>query len=179
MIKGATKETTGILTFISFQMVLREFWKKWIELGLIKGFIKMFREGIPLFAWTQSKRVVGAMLELSNLWLPLEGEKVPEKAKEIVKYYSRKHKRPVDENLIARNVYRGRIALREKERFRFRRKGLEGWWERIFPPNRYRKIDKLFDQLGERDAVPVIGYFTLWVALKMSRYLKIRAWRDR
>ncbi|MGB9613359.1 MAG: hypothetical protein ACPL4K_04180 [Candidatus Margulisiibacteriota bacterium] len=178
MIKSGAKGM-GLLTFVSYQMILKEFWKKWIDLGFFKGLYRMLFEGVPVFAWTQSKRVVGAMLELDNLWLPGISKKVPPKIEKIIRYFSQKHKRPLDEDLIARNVYRGRIALRKEENFSFRRKGLGGAIERIFHPKKYRKIEKLFESLGEKDTLPVVGFFTLGVALKMGIYMKVISFYNR
>lgn len=170
----------GMLTYLSVQMLLKEFWKRWVELGLIRGIFKMFSEGVILFAWTQSRKVVGAMLELKNLWLPLEGEKVPPQVGRVVEYFSQKHARPVDERLIARDVYKGRIALKDKEKtFKFRRKGIAGLLDKIFRRKFYAKIEQLFEQLGERDAVPVVGNFTIGVALKLSLYIKFLNWYRR
>ncbi|MFA6169151.1 MAG: hypothetical protein WCW67_08275 [Candidatus Margulisiibacteriota bacterium] len=164
-------ERKGVVTFVTLKMLLKEFWRKWYEMPIGRRVFRMAYEGIPLFAWTQSKRVVGNMLDLDNLWLPMDGEKTPKKVELIVRHFSEQHSRPLDESLVARGVYKGRIAFKEKETFNLYPRTyfakLTSWLTKKW----YANVNKALDELGELDTLPIVGFFRLGVAIKVSLYM--------
>lgn len=164
-------ERKGLVTYVTLKMMLKEFWRKWYELPIGQRVIRMIWEGIPLFAWTQSKRVIGNMLDLDELWLPMTEVKAPKKVELIVRHFSEQHNRPLDDSLVARDVYKGRIAFKEKETFILRPKTffakMTAWINRKW----YANVNKALDELGELDTFPVVGFFRLGVAIKVSIYM--------
>ncbi|OGC24353.1 hypothetical protein A2291_02370 [candidate division WOR-1 bacterium RIFOXYB2_FULL_42_35] len=183
MVTEAASER-GLLTRVTVDLLTRE---------MHRLPISQRERGFPVFAWSQSGRVIGPMLELRHFWMPGVGLKPSRGAEATVRYFSRPEAdgRVLDDNLIARGAYKRPIRVAALENFQLRKKGPIAAIRRFFRgmlygllkmthlnniigmrQSRYSKIDDLLAgrdvdgvQLAPEDALPVFGWCT-WTGLQ-------------
>jgi hypothetical protein len=146
-------------------------------MGFIKGFFHMLTRGLPIYATTQSYRVICDMLRSKDLSVLriARGKELSDEQKKIIRVGSQGK---ADERGVERDAYGGRIAIDEEEKgIVVRRPHLilnlpvirsifRGYHERIRKEN--AEIQRLLnEELGERGRLHLVGYVTIGVALKV------------
>jgi hypothetical protein len=124
--------------------------------GLIKGIWNVIFRGLPVIVRTNTRKV---MLDLksrsSSFFIPLEGVKPSDLTENVIKKMAHKLGSKLDAKLIARSVYHGKIALKLDKILK------------LAPEEQ-----KLYDSLGENDAIFAVGYANLLVMLLVGAELK-------
>ncbi|MFA5034628.1 MAG: hypothetical protein WC500_02485 [Candidatus Margulisiibacteriota bacterium] len=145
----------------------RLLYKYWYEHGIIKGFWLALTKGIPVYATSQSLRVIKDFARMSNFSLKrtLEGRALTDEQRLIIDQGSQNK---TDENGIETGAYGGRIAIDEEEA------GVK-----IFGKSKDAELrDLLRTKVGENGRIHMVAYYTLWVGLKtMVELAWNRFWR--
>jgi hypothetical protein len=145
----------------------RLLYKYWYEHGIFRGFWLAFTKGIPVYATSQSLRVIKDFARMSNFSLKrvLEGRDLTEEQALIIRQGSQSK---ADINGIEPSAYSGRIAIDEEE------SGIE-----IFGKSKDAELRELLkSKVGENGRIHMVAYYTLWVGLKtMIELAWNRLWR--
>ncbi|MCU0640735.1 MAG: hypothetical protein MUC35_01460 [Candidatus Margulisbacteria bacterium] len=152
------KEARGHKTQVALTLEIgrRQLLKYWFDKGLFKGFGRALTHGIPIYATTQSKRVLKDMLRLADLSIKrtAAGDELTGEHRDVIREASGGK---ADKRGLETDAYGGRIAIDEEER------GVV-----VFGGKREEALDRLLAELGPNGRLHVVGYLNLWVGLKVT-----------
>ncbi|OGC11777.1 hypothetical protein A3K48_04715 [candidate division WOR-1 bacterium RIFOXYA12_FULL_52_29] len=133
----------------------RLLYKYWYENGIFRGFWLALTRGIPVYATSQSLRVIKDFSRMSNFSLikTINGKELTEEQKLIIEQGSQGK---ADDSGIETNAYGGRIAIDEEEA------GVV-----VFGKKQDAQLrEMLKTKVGENGRIHMVAYYTLWVGLK-------------
>ena len=143
----------------ALQAVNEVIWSK----GILSGLWHMLTKGLPVVVRTPSKMVtLDLMKRTSRCFIPTEGSRPEPRTERIIRRLAYKLGSRLDNNFIFRNVYEGRINLKREDRVK-----LDG------------PLGKMFAGLGEKDAIPVLGYLTLSALRRNRKEMRKMAAREK